>query len=105
MPDRRGLGGGKENQKTFPILWFRYCHNQADSISLDSQANETQTKETKMNERQKLAKLMNEADANATQASKDGRGDAAKQWRALAADYAAEIAAINTKRVKELMSQ
>lgn len=58
-----------------------------------------------MNERQRLTKLMNDADANAAQARKDGRDDAAKQWRAVAADYAKDIADINAKRAKELMGK
>lgn len=58
-----------------------------------------------MNERQKMTKLMIEADANAAQATKDGRDDAAKQWREVAAGYAKDIAAINANRVKALLSK
>jgi len=55
-----------------------------------------------MNDRQKLTKLMIEADANAVQANKDERFDSAKQWRAVAAEYAKEIASLNARRVREL---
>jgi hypothetical protein len=52
--------------------------------------------------RKELTDLLQKAEANATQAKKDGRLDAAIQWAVLALDYANALAAFALKRQAEL---
>ena len=58
-----------------------------------------------MKDRKQLARQLEQAEANAVQADKDGRTDAAIQWRILAVEFSNELVIIEKARLSSLLAK